>query len=192
MSHVVKWNNLDSGLSRVITDNKKCCCCTPERRIRLENRPEMEFLKAFLVEVSGAFTQVFSDSSFCLVSYPLFSVLQNAIIDYIPQLSIPIVWWNQLDSGLSSLITVITGNKKCCCCTPERRRRLEVNRPEKEFLKVFLIEVSGRSLKSSQTRVFVWFSTVVFCKMVFMNRIIIFFRGFFIWLFKTRVEYGFQ
>ncbi len=78
VSYVVKWNNIDSGLSSIITDNKKCCCCTPERRIRLENRPEMEFLKAFLVEVSGAFTQVFSDSSFCLVSYPLFSVLQNA------------------------------------------------------------------------------------------------------------------
>jgi hypothetical protein len=37
----------------------------------------------------------------------------------------------------------------------------------------FLVEVSGHKLESSQTRVFVWFSTLIFSfyKMLFMNRI---------------------
>ncbi len=45
--------------------------------------------------------------------------------------------------------------------------------PEMEFLKVFLVEVFGPKLKSSQTRVFAWFSTLIFpCyKILLMNRL---------------------
>jgi hypothetical protein len=46
----------------------------------------------------------------------------------------------------------------------------------------------------SQTRVFVWFSTLVFpfYKMLFMNRLeFSLFHGFFVRVFKTREEYGF-
>jgi hypothetical protein len=45
--------------------------------------------------------------------------------------------------------------------------------PELELLKVFLVEVSGPKLKSSQTRVFAWFSTLIFpgYKILLMNRL---------------------
>jgi hypothetical protein len=45
--------------------------------------------------------------------------------------------------------------------------------PELEFLKVFLVEVSGPKLVSSQTRVFAWFSTLIFLrhKILLMNRL---------------------
>ncbi len=46
-----------------------------------------------------------------------------------------------------------------------------VNSPVMEFLNGFLVEVSGHKLESSQTRVFVWFSNLIFpfFKMLFMN-----------------------
>ncbi len=41
------------------------------------------------------------------------------------------------------------------------------------FRRAFLVEVSGHKLESSQTRLFVWFSTLIFpfYKMLFMNRL---------------------
>ncbi len=52
----------------------------------------------------------------------------------------------------------------------------------------FLVEVSGHKLESSQTRVFVWFSTLFFpfYKMLFMFSC---FGDFFERIIKTRVEY---
>jgi hypothetical protein len=57
-----------------------------------------------------------------------------------------------------------------------------------------LVLVSGHKIESSQTRVFVWFSTQVFLfyKMLFMNSSSFFVRGFSVWSFKTRVEYNFM
>jgi hypothetical protein len=55
----------------------------------------------------------------------------------------------------------------------------------------FLVKVSGHKLESSQTRVFVWFSTLIFpfYKMLFTNRLkFTCFPGFFLFMFKTRVE----
>jgi hypothetical protein len=66
--------------------------------------------------------------------------------------------------------------------------------PETEFLNIILVEVSGHKLKSSQTRVFVWFSTLVFpfYNKLFMNRLVFScFADFFVWFSKTRVEYVF-
>jgi hypothetical protein len=40
--------------------------------------------------------------------------------------------------------------------------RLVATVPEMEFLNAILVEVSGHKLESSQTRVFVWFSTLIF------------------------------
>jgi hypothetical protein len=42
-----------------------------------------------------------------------------------------------------------------------------------ELLNGIFIEVSGHKLESSQTRVFVWFSTLIFTfyKVLFMNRL---------------------
>ncbi len=58
-------------------------------------------------------------------------------------------------------------------------------------LTAFLVEVSGHKIKSSQTRVSVWFSTLIFLfyKMLFINRLE--FSYFEDW-FKTRKEYGFR
>ncbi len=59
---------------------------------------------------------------------------------------------------------------------------------------VFLVEVSGHKLESSQIRVFVWFSTLIFpfYKMLFMNRLeFSCFTDFFVKIFKTWEEYGF-
>jgi hypothetical protein len=57
----------------------------------------------------------------------------------------------------------------------------------------FFVKVSAWAykLESSQTRVFVWFSTFVFrsYKMLFLNRLEYFcFAHFFVWFFKTRVD----
>ncbi len=51
----------------------------------------------------------------------------------------------------------------------------------------FLVEVSGHKLETSQTQVFVWFTTLFFpfYKMLFMNRLEFFFVSRII---KTRVE----
>jgi hypothetical protein len=56
----------------------------------------------------------------------------------------------------------------------------------------FLVRVSGHKLKSNQTRVFVWFSNLVFpfYKMLFMYRLKFSCLAFF-YRFKTRVLYGF-
>ncbi len=45
--------------------------------------------------------------------------------------------------------------------------------PEMECLNDILVDVSGHKLDASQTRVFVWFFTLIFpfCKMLFMNRL---------------------
>ncbi len=53
----------------------------------------------------------------------------------------------------------------------------------------FLVEVSGHRLESEKTRVFVWFSTLIFafCKMLFMNRLKF---SYFSDFFQTREEYG--
>jgi hypothetical protein len=58
----------------------------------------------------------------------------------------------------------------------------------------FLVKVSGHRLESSQTRVFVRFSTLIFAfyKMLFMNRLVFWFHGFFfVGTMKTRIEQGF-
>ncbi len=63
-----------------------------------------------------------------------------------------------------------------------------------EFLNAFLVEISGHKLDSSQTQVFVWFSTHIFpfYKMLFMNRLeFSCFADFFVGIFNTREEYGF-
>ncbi len=61
---------------------------------------------------------------------------------------------------------------------------------EMEFLNGILSEFSGHKLESSQTR-FVWFSNLVF-PIYSMNRLeFSCFAGFFVWIVKTRVEYGF-
>jgi hypothetical protein len=63
-----------------------------------------------------------------------------------------------------------------------------------EFLNGILVKVSGHELESSQSRVFVWFSTLIFqfYKMLLMNRLEIFlFSGFFVRIFKTREKYCF-
>jgi hypothetical protein len=55
-----------------------------------------------------------------------------------------------------------------------------------------LVEVSGHRVESSQTLVFVWFSTLVFLfyKMLFLIRLeFSCFADFFVWSFKTREEY---
>jgi hypothetical protein len=65
---------------------------------------------------------------------------------------------------------------------------------EMKFFNAILVEVSGHKLKSSQTRVFVWFSTIVlpFYKRLFRKRLeFSCFADFFVWISKTRVEYGF-
>jgi hypothetical protein len=54
---------------------------------------------------------------------------------------------------------------------------------------IFLVEVSGHKLVSSQTPVFVWFSTLIFpfYNMLFMNRLQFFwFRGFFVRFLKPK------
>jgi hypothetical protein len=61
-----------------------------------------------------------------------------------------------------------------------------------EFLNGILVEVSGHKLKSSQTRVFVWFSTThvsVLQSTIHEQTRVILFRGFFVSIFKTREEY---
>jgi hypothetical protein len=58
----------------------------------------------------------------------------------------------------------------------------------------FLVEVSEHKLKSSRTRVFVWFSTLIFpfYKMLFMNKLeFSSFAKFFVRTFKAREENGF-
>jgi hypothetical protein len=54
--------------------------------------------------------------------------------------------------------------------------------------------VSGHKLDSSQTEVFVWFSTLIFpfYKMLFMNRVeVSCFTDFFVRIFSISEEYGF-
>ncbi len=58
----------------------------------------------------------------------------------------------------------------------------------------FLVMVSGHKLDSSQTEVFVWFSTLIFpfYKMLFMNRVeVSCFTDFFVRIFSISEEYGF-
>ncbi len=55
-----------------------------------------------------------------------------------------------------------------------RRNAVANNNPEMEFLNnIVLVEVSGHKLESSQTRIFVWFCTLIFLfyKMLFMNKL---------------------
>jgi hypothetical protein len=66
--------------------------------------------------------------------------------------------------------------------------------PEMEFLNGILVEVSRQKHESSQTLVFVWFSTLIFpfFKMLFMKRLeFSCFVDFFVRIFKTREEFGF-
>ncbi len=58
----------------------------------------------------------------------------------------------------------------------------------------FLVKVSGHKLESSHTRIFVWFSTLIFpfYIMLFMNRLeLSCFAGLFARIIKTRDVYGF-
>jgi hypothetical protein len=65
--------------------------------------------------------------------------------------------------------------------------------PEMEFLNGILVEVFGLKLDSFQTRVFVWFSTPIFpfYKCYHEKTRVFLLRGFFVRIFKTRVDYGF-
>ncbi len=59
----------------------------------------------------------------------------------------------------------------------------------------FLFEVSGHKLEASQTRVFVWFSTIIFSfyKMLLMNRLeFSCFADFFVRIFKAREDVWFS
>ncbi len=71
---------------------------------------------------------------------------------------------------------------------------MSVNSPELEFLNGIFVQVSGLKPESSETRVFVWFSTHVFLfkEILFMHRLeFSCFADFCVCVLKTRVEYGF-
>ncbi len=55
----------------------------------------------------------------------------------------------------------------------KRRKEIESRHHEMEFLLAYLVAVSGHKLESTQTWVYIWFSTLIFpfYKMLFMNRL---------------------